>query len=140
MSFREKNMGNQILDTLPKYLRRNFLQYGDQRVAMRVKEAGIWKPYTWKDYYENVKWISLGLISLGFKEGHKLCVIGESKPQWIWAEMAAQASGATPVGVFTDCMANEVKFFINHSDASFVVAEDQEQVDKILQIKDDLPN
>jgi len=133
-------MENQTLDTLPKFLRRNYLLYGDRQVAMRVKESGIWRPYSWKDYYEHVKWLSLGLISLGFKEGDKLCIIGESKPQWIWAEMAAQASGATPVGVFTDCMPNEVKFFINHSDASFIIAEDQEQVDKILQIKDELPN
>jgi len=132
-------MNRQMLDTLPKYLKHNYELYGSSKVAMRVKELGIWRPYTWEDYYNNVKWLSLGLISLGLKEKDKICIIGESKPQWIWSEVSAQAAGCTPVGIFTDCMPNEVKYFITHSDASFVVAEDQEQVDKILQIKGDLP-
>lgn len=132
-------MNNNGLDTLPKYLKRNYALYGKTRTAMRVKEMGYWQPYTWHDYYENVKWLSLGLISLGLKKGDKICIIGESKPQWIWAEVSAQAAGCTPVGVFTDCMPDEVKYFVNHSDANFVIAEDQEQVDKILQIKADLP-
>jgi len=133
-------MTYQILDTLPKYLRRNYKLYGSNKIAMRIKEMGYWKSYSWKDYWDNVKWLSLGLIGLGLKRGDKVCIIGEIKPQWIWTELAAQAAGCVAVGIFTDCMPNEVKYFINHSDARFVIAEDQEQIDKVLQIKEDLPN
>ena len=59
-------------DTLPKLMLRNYLKYGDTKVSMRQKDFGLWLTYTWKDYYENVKWCSLGLISLGFKKKDKV--------------------------------------------------------------------
>lgn len=126
-------------NTLPKLLKRNYEKYGDKRVAMRVKDRGIWQRYTWKDYYEKVKYFSLGLISLGFEPGDKISILGENKPEWFWAELAAQAAQGTVVGIYTDCLPTEVKYFVAHSDSKFVVAHDQEQVDKLLQIKDELP-
>jgi len=128
-----------VEDTLPKLLKRNCELYGDKRVAMRVKDRGIWQEYTWKDYYEKVKCFSLGLTSLGLKAGDKVSILGENKPQWYWAELAVQASGAVAVGIYTDCTPPEVKYFVEHSDSTFVVVHDQEQVDKLLQIKDELP-
>jgi len=125
--------------TLPKLLKQNYGKYGDKKVAMRVKDFGIWQTYTWKDYYEKVKYFSLGLISLGLEPGDKTSILGENKPQWYWAELAAQAAGGVVIGIFTDCMANEVKYYVEHSDSKFVIAHDQEQVDKLLQIKDELP-
>jgi len=106
---------------------------------MRVKHHGIWKEYTWRDYYEQVKYFSLGLISLGFGPGDKIAILGENKPQWFWAQLAAQIAGGAAVGIYTDCGASEVKYFVTHSDSKFVVAHDQEQVDKLLQIKDEVP-
>lgn len=126
-------------DTLPKLLKCNYKKYGDRKVAMRVKEFGIWQSYTWKDYYEKVQYFSLGLISLGLEPGDKVSILGENKPQWYWAELATQAAGGAVVGIFTDCMPPEVKYFVIHSDSKFVVAHDQEQVDKLLKIKDELP-
>lgn len=126
-------------DTLAKLLKRNYEKYGDTKVAMRVKERGIWKEHTWRDYYEQVKYFSLGLISLGFEHGDRISIIGENKPQWFWAQMAAQAVGGIAVGIYTDCGPQEVKYFVTHSDSKFVIAHDQEQVDKVLQIKDELP-
>jgi len=125
--------------TLPKLLKQNYEKYGDKKVAMRVKDFGIWQTCTWKDYYEKVKYFSLGLISLGLEPGDKTSILGENKPQWYWAELAAQAAGGVVIGIFTDCMANEVKYYVEHSDSKFVIAHDQEQVDKLLQIKDELP-
>jgi len=124
---------------LPKLLRQNYLKYGNKKVAMRVKEYGIWREYTWKEYYEKVKYLSLGLMSLGLERADKVAILGENKPQWYWAELATQAVGGVVVGIFTDCMPSEVKYFIEHSDAKFVIAHDQEQVDKLLQIKGELP-
>ncbi len=126
-------------NTLPKFLKKNAEKYGDQKIAMRVKDRGIWQRFTWKDYYENVKYFSLGLISLGIKRGDKISILGENKPEIFWAELAAQAAGGTAVDIYTDCTPPEVKFFVTDSDSTFVVAHDQEQVDKIFQIKDDLP-
>lgn len=118
--------------TLPKLLRQNYDKYGDKKVAMRVKEFGIWQTYTWKDYYEKVKYFSLGLISLGLERGDKVSILGENKPEWYWAELATQAAGGVIVGIFTDCMINEVKYYVEHSDSKIVIAHDQEQVDKFL--------
>ena len=126
-------------NTLPKLLKKNADKYGDRKIAMRVKNRGIWQSFTWKDYYENVKYFSLGLISLGMKRGDKISILGENKPEIFWAELAAQAAGGTAVDIYTDCTSPEVKFFVTDSDSTFVVAHDQEQVDKIFQIKDDLP-
>lgn len=127
------------LDTLPKLLREKALRLGDSRMAMRVKDRGIWQHYTWKDCYEKVRDLCLGMVSLGLERGHKVSILGENKPEWFWAELAAQAAGGTAVGIFTDCIPKEVMYFVEHSDSTFVVAHDQEQVDKILEIKDELP-
>jgi long-chain acyl-CoA synthetase len=127
------------LETLPQVLRENYRKYGHGRVAMRVKDRGIWHEFTWEDYYRRVKHFCLGLISLGLQRGDKVSILGENKPEWIWAELAVQAAGGAAVGIFTDCLPTEIKFYVEHSDSTFVVAHDQEQVDKLLEIKDDIP-
>ena len=126
-------------NTLPKLLKKNAEKYGDRRIAMRVKDRGLWQRFTWRDYYEHVKYFSLGLISLGIKREDKVSILGENKPEIFWAEIAVQAAGGTAVDIYTDCTPPEVKFYVTDSDSTFVVAHDQEQVDKLLQIKDDLP-
>ena len=126
-------------DTFPKLLRRNYERYGDRKAAMRKLDFGVWQEYTWKDYYEKVKYLSLGLISFGIEPGDKVIIIGDNAPQWYWTQIAVQASSSIPVGVFSDSIPSEVQYIVDHSDAKFVIAEDQEQIDKILAIKDDLP-
>jgi len=125
--------------TLPKLLRKNVENYGEKRIAERVKKFGIWQSYTWKECYERVKYLCLGLVSLGLRRGDNVSILGENKPEWIWAELAVQAAGGVAVGIFTDCTATEVKYFLEHSDSKFIVVDDQEQVDKLLQIKEELP-
>ncbi len=126
------------IDTFPKALRYNYLQ-SPQKIAMREKTRGIWKKFSWQDYYENVKYLCLGLAGLGLKKNDKVSIIGENKPEWFFAELAVQTVRATAVGIYTDCVASEIKFFIEHSDSVFAIAHDQEQVDKLLEIKDELP-
>ena len=125
--------------TLPALLRRNAARYGSSRTALREKEYGIWQPVSWEQYYEHVKYFALGLRSLGFRKEDKLAIIGDNRPEWLYAELAAQSLGGLPLGIYQDSMLTEVAYIINHSEARVVVAEDQEQVDKILEMQDRLP-
>ncbi len=127
------------LDTFPKLLRHNARKWGDDRVAMREKEFGIWQPYTWKEYYEHVKYFCLGLVSMGLKKGDTVSIIGDNRPEWLWAELAAQCAGAIGIGIYQDSILKEVSYIINHAGSRFVVAEDQEQVDKVLDMADEIP-
>ncbi len=125
--------------TLPSLLVRNAVRFGRERVAIREKEYGIWQPVTWQQYLEHVRDFSLGLISLGFEPGETLGIIGNNRPEWVYAELAAQAARGISFGIFQDSILTEVAYIIDHSEASMIVAEDQEQVDKILDLKDQLP-
>jgi long-chain acyl-CoA synthetase len=125
-------------DTFPKLLVRNQRTIADG-VAMREKEFGIWQSYTWREYHAHVRDFSLGLVALGVKPGDKVAIIGDNRPEWVWSEIAAQAAGAASVGLYQDSNLTEVAFVIDHCDASIIVAEDQEQVDKILDMLDKLP-
>ena len=126
-------------DTWPKILKYNYEKYGDHGKAMRYKHNGIWQPYTWKDYYLNVKYLALGLLSLGFEPGDKVAIIGDNAPQWYYAELAAQANHGVSVGLYSDLTPPEIKYIVENSEARFIVVEDQEQVDKVIQIKSELP-
>ncbi len=125
--------------SLPGFLLKNAEKFGSHRVALREKEYGIWQPVTWDVYLEHVRHFSLGLLSLGLKPGDALGIIGNNRPEWVYAELAAQAAHATPFGIFQDSILSEVAYIIDHSEAKMIVAEDQEQVDKILDLKDKLP-
>jgi long-chain acyl-CoA synthetase len=126
-------------DTWPKILKHNYETYGSNRRAMRHKYYGIWQVYTWKDYYLNVKYMALGLLSLGFEPGDKLLIVGDNAPQWYYAELAAQANRGASVGVYSDLIPSEVKYLAENAEARFAIVESQEQVDKFLQIKAELP-
>jgi long-chain acyl-CoA synthetase len=126
------------METLPQLLRKNAEDYG-KRTAMREKYRGIWKEYSWSEYLENVKYFCLGLLRLGMNKGDKVSILGENKPEWYWAELAVQSARGAAVGVFTDCLPEEVRYFVSHSDSTFVVVHDQEQVDKLLEIKHFIP-
>jgi long-chain acyl-CoA synthetase len=125
--------------TLPKLLVQQCRKFGAAKVAMREKEYGIWRPVTWEQYLENVKQITLGLISLGMVPEDKVIMIGDNRPEALWTEMAAMCGGGIGVWLFQDCLMDEVKYIVDHSDAKFYVAEGQEEVDKALAIRDQCP-
>ncbi|MFC1516152.1 AMP-binding protein [Thermodesulfobacteriota bacterium] len=125
--------------TIPKLFLEKATQYGKSKVAMREKEFGIWRPFTWHDYLENVKHITLGLISLGLENGDKISMIGDNRPEGLWAEMATMCSGGVGVWLFQDCLIEEVKYIINHSDTRFMFGEGQEEVDKAISIINECP-
>jgi len=125
--------------TTTKLLRRNFEQWGD-KVWMRKKVFGFWQSYSWREGYQETKGFALGLKVLGFARGDMLAIQGDNNPQWFWGELAAQALGGAVAGVHSGCAPDEVDYLVNHCDAKFVLVQDQEQVDKQLQILDKIPN
>jgi long-chain acyl-CoA synthetase len=125
--------------TIPKLWLQAAKKYWDKKVAMREKEFGIWVPITWKEYYENVKRIALGMMSLGLATGDKVAMIGDNRPEALWTEMAAMCAGGVGVWLFQDSLIDEVQYIIDHSDTKLMVGEGQEEVDKYLMIKDRCP-
>jgi long-chain acyl-CoA synthetase len=125
--------------TLPQLLRRNAETIAS-RPAMREKNHGIWETFTWAQYWKEVRDFALGLAAHGFRRGDKLAVIGDNRPRLYWAQLAAQCLGGTAVPMYQDSIATELVFVLNHAEVSVVVAEDQEQVDKILSLKAELPH
>ncbi len=125
--------------TLPKLFLDRCRRYGSQKVAMREKEFGLWCPITWQEYYDNVKHLALGLVKLGLEPGDKVAMIGDNRPEGLWAEMAALCVGGVAVWLFQDCLMEEVKYIIDHSDAKILVGEGQEEADKGLSIIDECP-
>jgi long-chain acyl-CoA synthetase len=100
-------------DTLPKNLFVTYDKYGDQAIAMRQKDLGIWRPYTWKQSYEQVRQLCLGLIKLGLKREDKVCIIGDNDPQYFWAQLAIQSGGGVAVGIFTDSAPPEIQYIVD---------------------------
>ena len=125
-------------ETFPRLLLANATKLGE-RAALREKDLGIWRETSWRRYAERVRDFSLGLVSLGLERGGKVAIIGDNRPEWIVAELAAQSAGAASVGIYQDSSLTEVAYVIDHCDAKFVVAEDQEQLDKILGIVEQVP-
>lgn len=111
----------------------------ENRVALRSKDYGIWNNYTWKDCYIKVKHLSLGLVSLGLRPGDKVAVIGDEKPEAFHSCLAIEAARGVAVPLYSEASYEEAAYIVNHSDSRFIIAEDQEQVDKILEIKGKLP-
>jgi long-chain acyl-CoA synthetase len=125
-------------ETIPQIIAANRARW-PSRTAMSMKNFGIWQRYTWEEYYRQVKYFSLGLVSLGFRRGDVTCIIGDNEPQWFWGEFAAQAAGGIATGIYVDSIPSEVKYVAEHSDARFAIVNDQEQTDKFLEIKNELP-
>ncbi len=125
-------------ETFPQLLLENAARWGDRRVALREKEFGIWQSVTWAEYLRRVRHFCQGLARLGFRRGDTVAIIGDNRPEWVYAELAAHAAGGKSVGIYQDSVTREVAYILTHSDARFIVVEDQEQVDKILEIWPDL--
>ena len=125
-------------DTFPKLLIRNALLYGT-RPAMRQKDLGIWQTWTWAEVLDIVRAYAVGLHRLGLKRGETIAIVGANRPKLYWSVMAAQMLGAVPVPVYADAVAEELSFVLAHAEVRYAAVEDQEQIDKILSVKERLP-
>ena len=130
--------GASSLDTFPKLARANAERLS-RHVAIREKDLGIWQSYTWTQYFERSRRIALGLASLGFARGDKTAIVGDNRPELYWAALATQALGGVPVPLYQDSIEKELSYIVDHAEARFAVAEDQEQVDKLLHVRAQCP-
>ena len=125
--------------SLPALLARNVEAYR-HKTAYREKEFGIWQTWTWQEAQEQVDAFALGLLQVGVAEGDMVAIIGRNRPALYWAMIAVQKAGAIPVPLYQDAVAEEVAYALSHCGARYVIAGDQEQVDKIADVRDQLPD
>lgn len=130
----------QKYNTLSQILAGNASEYGDRETAIRDKAFGIWQKYSWADYYRYMKKTAAGFAALTLKRGDTVCLVVENHPEWLFAAAAAHALGAMTLNLFTSSVAEELNTSIRRVNSPVVIVQDQEQVDKLLEIKDKLPH
>ncbi len=117
--------------TIPQLLRQRAAIHGE-RLALREKEHGIWKRYSWSYYYDTARLVALGLLSLGVKPGDRVAIAGENTPEWFYADLGVQMIGAIAVGIYPTNPWIELQYIVRHSGSRVVISGDQEQTDKVL--------
>jgi long-chain acyl-CoA synthetase len=126
-------------DTYPKLLRLNAREHGGD-IALREKDFGLWRLFTWNDYQTRVRDFALGLVELGLTRGDVVGIIGDNRPDWVAAEIASHAIGAMSLGLYRDVLDEEAAYLLAYGEAKLVFAEDEEQVDKLLNLAERVPN
>ena len=126
--------------TCPQILAKQSEWLGGKRIAVREKAYGIWQTFTWQDYLRYTRAVALGLLSLGVRRGENIGLILDNHPEWLFAELGTQAIGAVSLPLFTSSVAKELTVGLNRIEAICVFAQDQEQVDKLLSCRDELPH
>lgn len=124
--------------TIPKLLKDSAGRFG-KRIALREKDLGIWQNITWEQYYEKTRYFGLGLLSMGLVREDKVSILSENNPEWLYADIGSQAIGGIVVGIYPTNVATQVEYILAHSQSKFVVVGDQEQTDKVLEVKERLP-
>src|SRR3954469_19476545 len=125
-------------DTYPKMLRLNAKEHGNE-IALREKDLGLWRPFTWNHYKARGGDFALGLVELGLGREDVIGIIGDNRPDWIAAEIATHAIGGLSLGLYRDVLDEEASYLLNYGEAQLVFAEDEEQVDKLLTLADRVP-
>src|SRR6202012_4869167 len=126
-------------DTYPKLLRLNAKEHGSE-IALREKDFGLWRLFTWSDYQTRVHDFALGMVELGLGRGDVIGIIGDNRPDWVAAEISTHAIGGLSLGLYRDVLDEEAAYLLNYGEAKLVFAEDEEQVDKLLTLADRVPH
>ena len=125
-------------DTLPKLFRQVVAQRGD-KVAQREKDLGIWRPISWREYGEKAKHVGLGLVALGLRHGDVVSIIADNCPEWLFTDMGVLSVGGVTNGIYTTDSPSQVEYIVNDSGTRFFFAENEEQLDKILEVRSRCP-
>jgi long-chain acyl-CoA synthetase len=124
--------------TLPQILALQAERLGTERIAIREKAYGIWQAYHWQDYLRYTRHVALGFLALGLERGENVALLTNNHPEWLFSELGGQAMGAVTVNLFTSSFAKEMTTLLNRIQASYVIAQDQGQIDKLLANKQGL--
>src|SRR5690242_3702492 len=125
--------------TLPGLFRHRVQEMGE-RVAMREKEYGIWKPISWNEYGRRARAIGMGLVALGLQRGDVVAILSENNKEWIYTDVGAICAGGVTCGVYPTDSANQIEYIVNNSETKFLFVEDEEQLDKYLAIRERVPS
>ena len=125
-------------DTLPRLFRHVVRERGD-RVAMREKHLGIWRGISWRQYGERARRVGMGLVTLGLRPRDVVSIISDNRPEWLYTDLGVMSVGAIPNGIYTTDSARQAEYIVNDSGTRFLFAEDEEQLDKILEVRDRCP-
>ena len=128
----------ELLDTFSKILRDNAAVFAN-KAAIREKEYGIWQTLSWNDFYNNAQILAYGFKKNGVKRGDKVAIVGDNRPKLYLTIAASQLLGAIPVPCYQDSATDEILYILDHAEIKIVVVENQEQVDKVLEVIDRLP-
>jgi long-chain acyl-CoA synthetase len=123
--------------TIPQLFWQQVERWSDN-TALREKEYGIWQEITWRQYGQNAGYVALALIALGLEKGDRVTIICENKPEWLYSDMGILSAGGVTVGIYTTDTSNQVAYLMNNCSAKFCIAEDEEQLDKILEVRDNI--
>ncbi|MDQ5985635.1 MAG: Long-chain acyl-CoA synthetase [Syntrophus sp. SKADARSKE-3] len=126
--------------TIPQVLQEQAVRLGARHIAIREKAYGIWQAYTWEDYFNYVKRTALGMSAIGISRRETVALVTDNHGEWLFSEVASHALGCSSLNLFTSSIPEELEFSIDRIQASCAVVQDQEQVDKLLEIKDRLPH
>ena len=121
-------------NTFPQLLLEKTAEFGNSRTALREKYHGVWQSVDWAEFEQHVRHFSQGLVSLDLDPQDTVAIIGDNRPEWIYSELAAQAAGAKSIGIYQDAVVKEMIYIIEHARVKFIIVEDQEQVDKVLEM------
>ena len=127
------------MDTTPKLFRLRAQTLGS-RTAHREKTFGIWRSHSWEDYYTRAKHLGLGLVSLGLKRGEVVSILSEDNKEWMYTDMGVQSVGGICSGVYTTDSASQLEYLVSNSDSRFLIVENDEQLDKFLQVREQMPD
>ena len=125
-------------DTIPKLFQLRVAEWG-ARTAFREKRLGIWRATSWRDYGDRAKWTGLGLVSLGLQRGEVVSILAETMPEWLYADMGVMGAGGVSNGIYPTDAAKQVEYILNDSGSRFLFVENEEQLDKYLDVRERCP-
>ena len=134
-----EQLRNEGINTVPRLFRHRANKWHDN-VVMRDKVLGLWQEITWGEYGNKARYVAMALLDMGLKPGDRVAVISENCPEWLYCDQGAMAAGGVTVGIYTTDSAKQVEYVINNCEARFYVAENEEQLDKILEVRDRTPS
>lgn len=137
MDLAQSSQATDGMDSVPALLQRNATRFAG-KAAYREKELGIWQSWSWAEAEKEIEALALGLLGLGVDTGDFIAIIGRNRPHFYWAMVAAQSVGAIPVPLYHDAAADEMAYVMDHCGARFAIVEDQEQVDKLIEVQEGL--